>query len=72
MAPKVGVQPGSAVAQGGAAVALGTLLTPLAAILPFVDPGLAKNANCAALVAEARADGAPVRSVAAKPLTAKR
>ncbi|WP_293365162.1 AsmA family protein [Phenylobacterium sp.] len=72
MAPKVGVQPGSAVAQGGAALALGTLLTPLAAILPFVDPGLAKNADCAALVAEARADGAPVRSVAAKPLTGKR
>lgn len=72
MAPKVGVRPGSAVAQGGAALTLGSVLSPLAAILPFVDPGLAKNADCAALVAEARADGAPVKSVAPKPLTGKR
>jgi uncharacterized protein involved in outer membrane biogenesis len=72
MAPKMGVEPGSAIAQGGAAVTLGSLLTPLAAILPFVDPGLAKDANCAALIAEARADGAPVRTVSSKALTAKR
>jgi hypothetical protein len=32
----------------------------LAAILPFVDPGLAKDANCAGLVSEAKAKGAPV------------
>jgi uncharacterized protein involved in outer membrane biogenesis len=66
LAPKIGVQPGPAIAQGGAAVALGTLLSPLAAILPFVDPGLAKDANCGALVAQAARDGAPVKSVAAK------
>jgi hypothetical protein len=29
---------------------LGTLLTPVAAVLAFVDGGLAKNANCAALI----------------------
>lgn len=72
MAPKLGVKPGAAIAQGGAAVALGTMLSPLAAILPFVDPGLAKDADCAALLAEARSAGAPVQTVASKPLTAKR
>ncbi|MDZ4373204.1 MAG: AsmA family protein [Phenylobacterium sp.] len=62
MAPAIGVEPGSAIAQGGVAVALGTLLTPLAAILPFVDPGLAKDANCGGLIAEAARDGAPVKA----------
>jgi hypothetical protein len=46
--------------QAGAATALGIVLTPLAAVLPFVDPGLAENANCAALLQEAKKDGAPV------------
>jgi uncharacterized protein involved in outer membrane biogenesis len=59
--PSIGVQPGPAIAQGGVAVALGALLTPLAAILPFVDPGLAKNADCSALMAEAKASPAPVK-----------
>lgn len=68
--PKLGVNPGPALAQGGVAVTLGSLLSPLAAILPFVDPGLAKDANCAALMTEARAAGAPVAP--AKALTAKR
>ena len=48
--------------------ALGALLSPLAAILPFVSPGLEKDANCAALLAEARqgpaAVAAPARSAA--------
>ena len=70
MAPKLGVEPGSAIAQGGAAVGLGSLLSPFAAILPFIDPGLAKDANCSALLADATAKGAPVNS-APKPLTAK-
>ncbi len=47
-------------AQGGVAVALSALLTPLAAILPFIEPGLAEDANCAALIAVGRAKGAPV------------
>ncbi|WP_334164280.1 AsmA family protein [Phenylobacterium sp.] len=61
-APKLGVEPGKAIAQGGVAVAIGSLLSPLAAILPFVDPGLAKDANCAGLLASASAEGAPVKS----------
>ena len=52
---------------GGLAAVLGTVLTPLAAILPFVDPGLAKDASCAALMADARYSGVPVRAVKAVP-----
>jgi uncharacterized protein involved in outer membrane biogenesis len=51
--PKIGVQPGKLAAQTGGAVALGTLLTPVAALLAFVDGGLAKDANCAALIGQA-------------------
>ena len=40
-----------AVDQGGIAAALGALVAPLAAILPFVDAGLAEDANCSALLA---------------------
>jgi uncharacterized protein involved in outer membrane biogenesis len=51
--PKIGVQPGKLAAQTGAAVALGALLTPVAAVLAFVDGGLAKDANCAAFIGQA-------------------
>ena len=64
--PKLGVQPGSAIAQGGAAVALASFLTPLAALLPFIDPGLAKDANCAGLIADAAHQGAPVKTAVAR------
>jgi uncharacterized protein involved in outer membrane biogenesis len=66
--PTLGVKPASAIAQGGAAVALGAVLTPFAAILPFVDPGLAKNADCAALMNQVQTDAAPVRPSQAKGL----
>jgi uncharacterized protein involved in outer membrane biogenesis len=64
--PQLGVQPGAAIAQGGAAAALASFLTPLAAVLPFVDPGLAKDANCVGLIAQAGQQGAPVRTAAAR------
>jgi AsmA family protein len=51
--PKVGVQAGKVAAQTAGAVALATLLTPVAALLAFVDGGLAKDANCAALIGQA-------------------
>ncbi|HEY8002748.1 MAG TPA: AsmA family protein [Phenylobacterium sp.] len=60
--PKPGVEKGPALAQGGVAVALGAVLSPLAALLPFVDAGLAKDANCQALIAEGKAAGAPVKA----------
>ncbi|MEO6377474.1 MAG: AsmA family protein [Caulobacteraceae bacterium] len=67
--PKFGIEPGKAIAQAGIGAALGVVLSPLAAILPFVDPGLAKDANCAGLLAEAKAEG----GVQIKPAaTAKR
>ena len=52
--PTVGIQPAAAAAQTAAAVALGVLLTPLSAVLAFVDPGLAKDADCAALTQSAK------------------
>lgn len=53
--PTVGVSATKTLAQGAIATALGTLLTPLAAVIAFVDPGLAKNADCAGLLAQADA-----------------
>jgi uncharacterized protein involved in outer membrane biogenesis len=50
--PSIGIKPEKTIVQAAAAVALGTLLTPVAAVLAFVDPGLAHNADCAALLAE--------------------
>jgi uncharacterized protein involved in outer membrane biogenesis len=61
LAPKVGFKPTKIVGQGGIAAALGTLVNPLAALLPFVTTGEAKNADCEGLVADARGQGAPVK-----------
>lgn len=51
--PSVGISTPAALKQAGVAAALGTLVTPIAAVLAFIDPGLAKNADCAALINEA-------------------
>ena len=69
--PQIGVEAGKAIPQGGIAVALG-LLSPLAAIIPFVDPGLAKDANCAAVVDTGKQNGTPItRKVKAQTTPAK-
>jgi uncharacterized protein involved in outer membrane biogenesis len=52
--PAFGLKTANVVGQAGAAVALGTLLTPVATLLAFVDPGLAKDADCADLVSQAQ------------------
>ena len=52
--PSAAIQARNSVAQVAAAVALGALLTPLASVLAFVDPGLAKDADCTALLADAK------------------
>src|SRR5450631_9077 len=57
--PTIGIQPRDAVAQTAAAVALGVLLTPLASMLAFIDPGLTKDTDCAALMAAAKTFGQP-------------
>jgi uncharacterized protein involved in outer membrane biogenesis len=51
--PSIGLDVGKLVEQGAIATALGTLLTPIAAVIAFVDPGLAQNKDCAASVAQA-------------------
>lgn len=61
-APKVGVDAGKAAGQLTIAGLLGAAVNPLAAILPFVDLGLAKDADCSSLLSEAHVDGAPVTS----------
>jgi len=63
--PAIGLKAGAAVAQGGIALALG-VINPFAAIAAFIDPGLAKDANCGPLLADARAKGAPVKAAAVK------
>jgi len=59
--PSVGVKAGAVLGQGGIAAALG-FLNPFAAVLAFVDPGLAKDANCAALTQTAAHGKAPVKA----------
>ena len=45
--PEFGVNRGRLFAQAGGAVALGVALTPVAAIIAFADPGLARDGKCA-------------------------
>lgn len=54
----IGVDAGKLASQGGIAAAVSALVAPLAAVVAFVDPGLAKDANCAALFAEAQREDA--------------
>ena len=53
-APKVGVDVGSVVSQGGLAGLLGAVVAPVTALFAFVDPGLADDADCGQLIANAR------------------
>ncbi|MDB5438159.1 MAG: AsmA family protein, partial [Caulobacteraceae bacterium] len=53
VAPKPGVDLSKAAAQGGVAAALGSLVSPLAAVVPFLTGGGAKDADCAGLLAKA-------------------
>lgn len=69
--PALGVEAGPAVAQGGIAAALG-VVNPFAAILAFIDPGLAKDANCGPLLQSAKQQGAPVKPSAIKNAPAPR
>ena len=63
--PSAAVQAGRAMAQTAEALALGIVLTPLASVLAFVDPGLAKDADCTALLAAAKTLGARPSAAAA-------
>jgi uncharacterized protein involved in outer membrane biogenesis len=61
--PNLGVDSKPILAQGAIGAGLG-LLSPFAAILAFIDPGLAKDANCAGLLEGAKGQGAPVKDSA--------
>lgn len=65
--PTVGVKAGHLLAQAGIAVALGTLLTPAAAALALIDPGLAKNKDCTQVFAEAHADATDQKQTGGDP-----
>jgi uncharacterized protein involved in outer membrane biogenesis len=56
--PAIGVNTGQVLVQGAIGAGLAAA-SPFAAILAFIDPGLAKNADCAGLIATAKAQGAP-------------
>lgn len=51
--PKIGLEPGPAVGQAGIGAVIGSVINPLAAIIPFLDGGEANDVNCAALGAPA-------------------
>jgi AsmA family protein len=62
--PDVGVDAGDTAKQAGIAGAVGALVSPLTALLAFIDPGLAKDADCGELLAEAEQEkeSAPVKN----------
>ncbi|MEO7054584.1 MAG: AsmA family protein [Rhizomicrobium sp.] len=61
--PTTGVDSKALITQGAIGAGL-ALLSPFASILAFIDPGLAKDANCAGLLADAKSQGAPVKASA--------
>jgi len=52
--PRIDVDRGAVAAQLGVGGILGALVNPFAALAAFVDPGLAEDANCGALISSAR------------------
>lgn len=50
--PHIGVEAGKAVAQAGVGGALGALINPVAALLPFVSTGSQKDVDCGRLLAQ--------------------
>jgi len=62
--PEVRLNAGKVLARGAAAAALGVVLTPVAAVLAYINPKVAHNADCADLTA--RAQTAPPEQPEAK------
>jgi uncharacterized protein involved in outer membrane biogenesis len=61
--PTARLETGHLLKQGAIGATLGTLLTPPAAILAFVDPGLAKDQDCVRLLAQVQgSSGSPTVS----------
>jgi uncharacterized protein involved in outer membrane biogenesis len=57
--PAIGINAGDTLKQGAIAAALGTVFTPFAAVLAFVDPGLAKDEKCSALLSDTENKSGP-------------
>lgn len=53
--PDVGPQKGPLALKGGAAVALATVVAPIAAVIPLINPGRTPDTDCAAALAQATA-----------------
>ena len=53
--PSIGIDPTELAVRGGLAAALGALVAPLAAFLPFLELGLAEDAPCGQLIGNAEA-----------------
>jgi AsmA family protein len=62
--PAIGVDIKKLAGQGTVAAALGTLLSPVAAVIAFIDPGLAKNKDCASALNQTTE---PVSTQAVRP-----
>jgi AsmA family protein len=62
--PAVGIDVKKLAGQTGVAAALGTLLAPVAAVIAFVDPGLAKNKDCASALSQTTE---PLVSISTQP-----
>jgi len=52
--PTFGLDPVPLATRGAAAAALGVVLTPIAALIPFIELGLGEKSNCAKLINEAQ------------------
>lgn len=52
--PSVSLEKKELLIKGAAAAALGALLTPVGALIPFIELGLGKDSDCAGLIRQAR------------------
>ncbi|MEJ0005388.1 MAG: hypothetical protein WDM77_03135 [Steroidobacteraceae bacterium] len=67
--PKIGIDEAQLLKQGGIAAAVSAVLTPVAALIAFVDPGLAKDQDCSQLLAQTQSD-AKAHGATLKPSSA--
>ncbi|WP_174625081.1 AsmA family protein [Candidatus Methylobacter favarea] len=57
--PDIGLDPKELAARGASAAVLGAVLTPLAAIIPFIELGLGEDSDCRELIQQARSRSVP-------------
>ena len=65
--PSIGLDPLQAAERGGAAALLSVFLTPLGAIIPFIELGLGKDSDCGALIQKAQAKSGNAATPVAVP-----